>query len=239
MKFCTRCGSRRNDRAVCSGCGAVAYGATHCLPVAEYPPGGDLPTFTFTYNIPFLGLIEREREVSVPFSCISGTLLEIRRYEDASHPVHVQLWSQRDDPLLGPRDAIVGQESRSSIRNIIQLKLASGIERSFVLTQVRLRSNAGTYITLIFPTPFERAINPVYDYAAIAAADCITNDYVWSTTHPEIHALRPRLPEDHSERFADTLASYLNGLCRLCLRRFGQRHVQQRRVAGAHVELMR
>ena len=81
MKFCTRCGSRMNDRAVCGACGVVAYGATHRLPVAEYPPGGDLPAFTFRYNIPFLGLIERGQEMRVPFSYINGTLLELRRYE--------------------------------------------------------------------------------------------------------------------------------------------------------------
>jgi hypothetical protein len=220
MKFCTRCGSRMNDRVVCSACGALAYRTAHRLSVAEYPPGGNLPTFTFTHNIPFFGLIERGREVSVPFSYISGTLLEIRRYEDTAHPVQVQLWSQEDDPPLGSRDPIVGRESQPSIRNIVHLKLTSGVERSSVLTHVGLRAEFGSRITLVFPTPFERATNPVYDCAAIAAVDCTANDYVWSTAHPEIYALRMRLPEDHSERFADALASYLNGLCRLCLRRF-------------------
>jgi hypothetical protein len=73
------------DRAVCSACGAVAYGTTYWRPAAEYPPCDDLPAFTFSYTVPFLGLIERRREVSVPFSYINGTLLEVRRYEDMAH----------------------------------------------------------------------------------------------------------------------------------------------------------
>jgi integrase-like protein len=68
MKFCTRCGSRTTDREICHVCGAIAYRAASPSPVAEYPPAGDLPTFTFTYSIAFLGLIERERNVRVLFS---------------------------------------------------------------------------------------------------------------------------------------------------------------------------
>ncbi len=210
MKFCTRCGSRVNDREICGTCGGVGYKPAHRLPVAEYPPVGDLPTFTSTYKIPLVGLIERQQKVSVPFGYINGTLLEVRSYEDAAHPVHTQLWSQHDDPLSGPCDPIVGKESQPSIRSIVRLMLGSGTERSFVLTQVRLRAKAGNRITLIFPTPVERALNPVYDYAAIAAVDYAANDYTWSTSHPEIHAIRMRLTEDQSERFADSLASYLN-----------------------------
>jgi hypothetical protein len=230
-----------NDREICGTCGGVGYKPAHRLPVAEYPPVGDLPTFTSTYKIPLVGLIERQQKVSVPFSYINGTLLEVRSYEDAAHPVHTQLWSQHDDPLSGPRDPIVGKESQPSIRSIVRLMLGSGIERSFVLPQVRLRAKAGNRITLIFPTPVERALNPVYDYAAIAAVDYLANDYTWSTTHPEIHTIRTRLPEDQSESFADSLATYLDGLCRRCLRLFGQRRGQHHtyQVGAGHGDLMR
>jgi rRNA maturation protein Nop10 len=240
MKFCTRCGSRTTDREICHVCGAIAYRAAPHSPVAEYPRAGDLPTFTFRYSIEFLGLIERERNVSVPFSYLNGTLSEVRRYEDPTHSVHTQLWLQHDDPLSAPRDPIVGRESQPSIKNIVRLKLGSGVERSFVLTQVRLRAKAGSHITLIFPIPMERAMNPVYDYAAIAAVDYATNDYTWSTTHPEIHAIRTRLPEDQSEPFAGSLARYLDGLCRRCMRLFGQHRRPQRRYrfAAGHAELM-
>jgi hypothetical protein len=230
------------DRELCRVCGARAFVAAHRSPVAEYPPAGGLPTFTFTYSIPFLGFIERERNVGVPFSYINGTLLEIRTYEEPAHPVPTQLWCQHDDPLSGPRGPIVGRKSLPSIRNILRLKLGSGIERSFVLTQVRVRAKAGGRITLIFPTPIARALNPVYDYAAIGAVDYAANDYTWSTTHAEIHAIRLRLPEDQSERFADSLASYLDGLCRRCLRLFGAHVRREQRwylVGGGHAELMR
>jgi hypothetical protein len=230
------------DRELCRVCGARAFAAAHCSPAAEYPPAGSLPTFTFTYSIALLGFIERKRNVSVSFSYVNGTLLEVRSHEDSAHPVHTQLWCQLDDPLSGPRDPIVGRESRPSNRNIVRLKLGSGVERSFVLTQVRLIAKADSRITLIFPTPIERAINPVYDYAAIAAVDYAANDYTWSTTHPEIHAIRLRLPEDQSERFADSLASYLDGLCRSCLRRFGangRREQRWYRVGAGDAELMR
>jgi hypothetical protein len=181
-----------------------------------------------------LGLIERERKASVPFSYINGTLLEVRSYEDAAHLVHTQLWSQHDDPLSGPRDPIIGMQSQPSIRSIVRLRLGSGVERWLVLTQVRLRAKAGNRMTLIFPIPIRRAMNPVYDYAAIAAVDYAANDYTWSTIHPEIHAIRMRLPEDQSEPFAGSLACYLDGLCRRCMRLFGQHRRPQRgyRVAA-------
>ena len=230
-----------NDLNFCRTCGAVEYRTAHRLPVAEYPPAGDLPTFTFTYIAPFLGLMERERKVSVPLSYINGTLLEVRTHEDPAHSVYIQLWSQPDDPISGPRDPIVGKESRPSIRSIVRLKLESGVERSFVLSQVRLRAEAGSRITLIFPAAIERALNPVYDYAAIAAVNYVSNDCTWTTTHPEIHEIRMRLSEDQSEPFTDSLASYLNGLCRRCLRLFGQHGGQERRywVGAGHAELMR
>jgi hypothetical protein len=241
MKFCTRWGSRMNDREICRACGAVEYRTADRLSVTEYPPAGGLPTFAFTYSVPFLGLIERERKVSVPFSYINGTLSEVRSHEDAAHLVHTQLWSRLDDPVRGPRDPIVSRESRPSIRNIVRLKLGSGVKRAFVLTQVRLRAKASSQITLIFPTPIERALNSVYDYAAIAAVDYEANDYTWSTTHPKIHAIRTRLPEHQDAGFTDSLASYLNGLCLRCLRLFGQHRGPQRpyQAASRHAELRR
>jgi hypothetical protein len=122
----------------------------------------------------------------------------------------------------------------------VQLKLGSGVERPFVLTQVRPRTKGGNRIGLIFPAPVVRALNPLYDHAAIAAVDYAANDYTWSTTHPEIHAVRSQLPEDQDDAFTDSLASYLNGLCRRCLRLFGTHDRCNRaryRVGARHAEL--
>jgi hypothetical protein len=242
MNFCTRCGSRMAGEEICRVCGARAYRAERRPPAVEYPPAGDLPQFTFRYNVALLGLVERERQVSVPFSYINGSLLDVRTHEDAAHAVHMKLWQQQDDPGSGPRGPIVGRESQPSIKNIVRLRLGSGAERSFVLTQVRLRTKVGSRVTLIFPVSIERAINPVYDYAAIAAVEYTANHFTWSTTHPELHAIRSRLPEDQAEPFADSLAGYLNGLCRRCLRLFGRygRGAQRQCQAGTrHADLMR
>jgi hypothetical protein len=242
MNFCTRCGSRMAGLEICRVCGARPYRTERRTPAAEYPPAGDLPEFTFRYNVALLGLVERERQVSVPFSYINGSLLDVRTHEDAAHTVHMKLWEQQDDPRSDPRGPIVGRESQPSIRNIVRLRLGSGAERSFVLTQARLRVTAGSRVTLIFPVSIERAVNPIYDYAAIAAVEYAANHFTWSTTHPEIHAIRSRLPEDQAERFGESLASYLNGLCRHCLRLFG-RHGQgaQREceMGVRHAESMR
>jgi len=243
MNFCTRCGSRLAGLEICRVCGARPFRTERRRsPAAEYPPAGDLPPFTFRYNVALLGLVERERQVSVSFSYLNGTLSDVRTFEDPAHAVHMKLWQQQDDPSSGPCGPIVGKQSQPSIRNIVRLRLGSGTERSFVLTQVRLRTKVGSRLTLIFPVSIERAINPVYDYAAIAAVDYAANDFTWSTTHPEIHAIRSRLPEDQAERFCDSLAGYLNGLCRRCLRLFGThgRVAERRYQAGArHGELMR
>jgi hypothetical protein len=242
MKFCTRCGSRMMGQGICGVCGRPAYGAWRQAPTAEYQPAGDLPPFKYIYRVPLLGLLERERQVVVPFSYINGILLDVRTYEDAAHPIHFKLWSQTDDARSGPRGAIVGRESLPSMRSIVHFRLGSGAERPFVVTQVKLRARAGSHLTLIFPVSIERAINPVYDYAAIAAVDYTADDFMWSTAHPEIHAIRSRMPEGQAERFGDSLANYLNGLCRRCLRLFGTRgRVAQRRYqAGArYAELMR
>ena len=220
MNFCTRCGLRLNAQEVCRACGAVANKATQRLPVTEYPPVGDLPSFRFSYRAALLGLFERERFLVIAFSCVNGALLEIRTYENQAHAVHLKIWSQKDDPRLGPCNPIVGKESQPPIRNIVRLKLRSGVERSFVLSQVRPRVKTGNRLGLIFPAPIERAFNPTTDYAAIALVDYAANDYIWSTTHPEIHAIRSRLPEDQDDAFTDSLASFLNGLCRRCLRLF-------------------
>lgn len=241
MKFCTRCGSRMIDQGVCGFCGRPGYKATLEAPAAEYAPAGNLPPFNYVYRAPLLGLLERERRVVVPFSYINGILLEVRTHEDAAHPVHFRLWSQRDDPRSGPRDPIVGRESQPSIRTIVRLRLGSGAERSFVLSQAKLRTRPGSPVTLIFPVPIERAANPLYDYAAIAAVDYATNDFTWSTANPEIHAIRSRLPHDQVEPFGDSLANHLNGLCRRCLRRFAQYRKPERRydLAAADQELSR
>jgi hypothetical protein len=186
--------------------------------VAEYPGVGDLRSFTFIYKVHLLGLIERERSLSVPFSYVNGTLLEIRSYQNAAHFVRINIWSQKDDPRLGPCEPIVGKETQPAIRSIVRLRLGSGVEHSFVLTQIRPRARAGNRIGLIFPASLVRVLNPLYDQAAIAAVDYAANDYMWSTTHPEISAIRSELSEDQDEAFTHSLASYLNGLCRRCLR---------------------
>jgi hypothetical protein len=240
MKFCTRCGSPLNERIHCSKCGARAYNASHQRFHPEFLPAGDLPPFLFRYSEPvFLTLAERERQMNVAFSYVTGTLVGLRAFNDPTQTVHMRLWSQQDDPRVGPRGPIVGHEKQPSIRNIVHLRLASGEVRSFVLTQVRFRANAGDRITLIFPVSIERASNSVYDYAAIAAVDYTTHDLTWSTTHPQIYAIRSRLPEEQAERFADSLASYLDGLCRRCLRLFGKqiRDSRRERVHPEHREL--
>ncbi len=241
MKFCTRCGSRMLDQGVCRVCGRPGYRATLEPPAAEYAPAGDLPPFNYVYRAPLLGPLERERRVVVPFSYINGILLDARTYEDAASPICFRVWSQRDDPRSGPRGPIVGRESQPSIRTIVRLRLGSGAERSLVLSQAKLRTRPESRITLIFPAPSERALNPLYDYAALAAVDHAARDFAWSTAHPEIHARRSRLPEDQIEPFGDALANHLNGLCRRCLRLFAQYRKPERRyrLAAAHQELSR
>jgi|SRR5215469_18625717 hypothetical protein len=108
----------------------------------------------------------------------------------------------------------IGKEIQAATRSIVQLKLGSGVKRSFVLTQVRPRTKAGNRIGLMFPVPVVRALNPLCDHAAIAAAEYGASDFMCSTTHPEIPAVRSRLPKDQDDAFTDSLPSYLNGLCR-------------------------
>ncbi|MBE3602540.1 hypothetical protein IMX07_02755 [bacterium] len=236
MKFCTRCGSRMLDQSHCRVCGKPGYKATLEAPAAEYAPAGNLPPFKYVYRVPLLGPLERERRIVVPFSYINGTLIETSSHEDAAHPICFRVWSQQDDPRSGPRDPIVGRRSQPSIRSMVRLRLGSGVERSFVLSQAKLRSRPESRITLIFPAPIERAAHPLHDYAAIAAVDHAAHDFAWSTAHPEIDALRSRLPEEQIEPFADALANHLNGLCRRCLRLFGQHRKPERRydLAVAH-----
>lgn len=104
MKFCTRCGSRMIDQLNCRVCGQLGYKAALQASGAEYASAGALPPFNYVYRAPLLGPLERERRVVVPFSYINGILLEVRTHEDAAHPIHFKLWSQRDDPCSGPRD---------------------------------------------------------------------------------------------------------------------------------------
>jgi len=241
MKFCTKCGSRMIDQSHCRVCGRPSYRATLEPPAAEYPPAGDLPPFNYVYRAPLLGPLERERRIVVPFSYINGTLIETSSYEDAAHPVCFRVWSQRDDPRSGPRDPIVGRRSQPSIRTIVRLRIANGAERSFVLSQAKLRTRPESRTTLIFPAPSERAANPLYDYAASAAVDHAAHDFAWSTAHPELDALCSRLPEKQIEPFGDALANHLNGLCRRCLRLFAQYRKPERRydLAAAHQEASR
>jgi hypothetical protein len=154
--------------------------------------------------------------------------LEVRSYEDTAHPVHLKLWAEQDDPRSGSRGPIIGRGTLPSVRSIGRLKLASGAERPFLLPQATLRAQPGSRITLIFPVPIERAMNPIYDYSALAAVDHAAHDFTWSTANPEIHAIRSRLPEDQVEAFGNSLASHLNGLCRRCFRLFGQHPLERR-----------
>jgi|SRR5579885_318457 len=241
MKFCTRCGLRMIDQSNCRVCGRPAYRAWRQARAAEYAPAGNLPPFDYVYRAPLLGPLERERRVVVPFSYINGILIEVRTHEDAAHPICFRVWSQRDDPRSGPRDPIVGRESQPSIRTTVRLRLGSGAERSFVLSQAKLRTRPESRITLIFPAPIERAAHSLYDYAAIAAVDHAPHDFAWSTAHPEIDALRSRLPEEQIEPFGNSLANHLNGLCRRCLRLFAQYRKPERRydLAAAHQEASR
>jgi hypothetical protein len=233
------CGSKMIDQQICRFCQAPAFRALS-EPLVEYPAGGDLRSFHFRYAVYLLGIAYRERSVSVPFSYVNGTLLEIRTSQDVAHLVPIKIWSDKDDPLTGPCDPIVGKETQPTIRSIVRLKLGSGVERSLVLSQVRPHTKPGTKFGLIFPAPIVRALNPVYDHAAIAAVDYLANSSTWSTTHPEIHAIRSQLPDEQDDAFTDSFANYLNGLCRQCLRLFkGHDHNFQRRyrVAAGQAEL--
>lgn len=230
MKFCTRCGSRIVDQGVCKDCGASRVAALDRNRSPERAPAGDPPTFVFSYtNRSLLGLIEHQRQVRIPFSYINGTVLEVQTHEDETRRVDMRVWLRQDDPTTGPCGPIVRQESQPSIRNVVRLRLGSGAERSFALTQVRFRAPAGSRITLIFPVQTERAMNPIYDCAALGAVDHTANYLGWSTTHPEIHALRERLSEEQAEVFADSLGSFLDGLCRRCLRLFVRYRGERRR----------
>ena len=221
MSFCTRCGSRLVDRESCPSCGVRRYAALDSARTAEHPPAGDLPALVFAYaERTLLNLVERQRQARVPFSYISGTLIDIQTHEDTSHPLRMGAWSQEDDPATGPRSPIVGHEWQPSRHNVIRLKLGSGAERSFVLRQVRFAARVGDRITLIFPVAATRALNPIYDYAAIGAVNYRTGDERWSTVHVEIHHMRDQLPPAESKRFLAGLASHLDGLCRRCLRLF-------------------
>ena len=76
----------------------------------------------------------------------------------------------------------------------------------------------GKRITLIFPVVTVRALNPIYDYAALAAVNYDTGEQAWSTAHPEVHQVWEAVPAEQSKRFSDALANHLEGLCRRCLR---------------------
>jgi hypothetical protein len=237
MTYCTRCGSRLVDGQTCLGCGARRYSARRSAPTEEHPPAGDLPAFVFAYaERTLLNLVERQRQVRVPFSYISGTVSDIQTHEDAGHPFRIGVWSQEDDPATGPQSSIVGHEWQPSRHNVISLRLGSGAERSFVLKQVRFAARAGDRITRIFPVAATRMLNPFYDYAAIGAVNYGTSDQRWSTAHAEIHQVRERLPSSESKRFLAGLANHLDGLCLRCLRLFNpyRRSVIRKPTGAAH-----
>ena len=239
MTYCTRCGVERDERSNCRACGARPYKPTDSRGPTEYPPSGDLPPFEFTHYQPtMLRLFERERKTRIAFSYITATLLEIRTVSDRSQAVFIQLWSQDDDPRVGSRGPIIGSERQASIRNIVRVRLGSGAERSFVLTQVKPRANIGERVTLIFPVSTDRTANPIYDYAAIAAVNYVTHSYTWSTTHPLIHAIRSQLPEDQMEPFTDSLGNFLDGLCRRSLRLLGQQSGKRESPHHARLSLV-
>lgn len=221
MSFCTRCGSHLVDRETCLGCGTRRYSALRSAATEEHPPADDLPAFVFAYaERTLLNLVERRRQVRVSFSYISGTVIGVQAHEDTGHLARMGIWSQEDEPSIGLRSPIVGHEWQPSRHNVIRLKLGSGDERSFVLRQVRFAARVGDRITLIFPVAATRALNPIYDYAAIGAVNYRTGDERWSTAHVEIHHMRDQLPSAESKRFLAGLASHLDGLCRRCLRLF-------------------
>lgn len=223
MTFCTRCGSRLVDGEICPRCGARRDLALRSARTAEHPPAGDLPAFVFAYTEQsLLGLVERKREARVFFSYISGTVIDIQTHEDTSHPLRIGAWSEEDDPATGPQSPIVTHKWQPTRNNVIRLKLGSGIERSFALRQVRFAARAGHRITLILPVVAARALNRIYDYAAIGAVNYATNDQRWSTAHAEIHHVWDQLPSSESKRFSNGVANHLDGLCRRwrCLRLF-------------------
>ena len=221
MTYCTRCGSRLVNRDSCPRCWARRYSALRSAPTEEQRPARDLPALVFAYaERTLLNLVERQRQMRVPFSYISGTVIDIQTHEDTGHPLKMGVWSQEDNPAVGPRSPIVGHESQPSRSNVIRLKLGSGAERSFVLRQVRFAARAGDRITLIFPVAATRMLNPIYDYAAIGAVNYRTGDERWSTAHAEIHQVRDQIPLSESKRFLAGVANHLDGLCRRCLRLF-------------------
>jgi hypothetical protein len=186
---------------------------------AEHPPAADLPAFVFAHTErTLLSLFERRREVRVSFSYISGTVIDIQTREDTSPPLRIGAWSQEDDPATGRQSPIVGNKWQPTRNNLLRLKLGSGADRSFMLRQVRFAARAGHRITLIFPVVVARALNPIYDYAAIGAVNYATNDQRWSTAHAKIHHVWDQFPSSESKRFSDGVANHLDGLCRPCLR---------------------
>ena len=240
MTLCTLCGSRLVDRQTCARCGARRYSARRSAPTEEHPPAGDFPPFVFGYTErTLLNLVERQRQARVSFSYISGTLIDIQTHEDTGHLAQMGIWSQEDEPSIGPRSPIVGHESQPSRSNVVRLKFGSGAERSFVLRQVRFAARAGDRITLIFPVAATRMLNPIYDYAAIGAVNYRTSDQRWSTANAEIHHLRDQIPSSESKRFLAGVANHLDGLCRRCLRLFNpyRRSVIRKPSGAAHAGL--
>ncbi len=219
MSFCTKCGSRLVEASARHACPAKTFSEPCFGAVPEHALSGDLPPLIFAYSEPaFFRLTDRRRELQLFFSYISGVAVSVRRYEDALNQVSMTLWSQPDDPIKGPQVPIIVRERQPRIRTVVGLKLGSGAERSIVLAQVKFAPAPGSRITLIFPVVAARALNPIYDYAALAAVNYETGEQTWSTAHPEVHQLWESLPTQQSRRFGGALANHLEGLCRRCFR---------------------
>jgi len=219
MSFCTKCGSRLVGASARHACPAKTFLEPYFGAVPEHAPSGDLPPLIFAYSEPaFFRLTDRRRELQLFFSYISGVAVSVRRYEDALNQVSMTLWSQPDDPIKGPQVPIIVRERQPRISTVVGLKLGSGAERSIVLAQVKFAPARGSRIMLIFPVVAARALNPIYDYAALAAVNYDTGEQAWSTVHPEVRRLWESVPAQQTKRFGDAFANHLAGLCRRCLR---------------------
>jgi hypothetical protein len=65
-----------------------------------------------------------------------------------------------------PATLQVRQAKSPDFSTLSEFSAGTGVERSFVLTQIRPRARAGNRIGLIFPASVVRALNPLYDQAA-------------------------------------------------------------------------
>ena len=242
MNFCTRCSSRLVDRESRLRCGARRHSAWRSAPTKEHPPAAGLLAFIFANSDrTLLNLVERRREVRVPLSCVSAIVIEVQTHEDTSHPLKIGGWSQDDEYATGPQSPIVGHKWEPTRKNLFHLKLGSGAGRSFVLRQIRFAAHAGHRIMLIFPVIAARALDPIYDYAAIGADNYATNDQRWSTVRAEMRHALGQLSSSESKRLTHGVANHLDGLCRRCLRLLNpnRRSLNPKPSGAAYVERTR